>query len=42
MSLWDDLFGNGCDEENGEDEYGEYGIWSDCPENYPADFPDDD
>ena len=38
--MWDIL--NGPDEENGEAEYGEYGIWDSCPENYPADSPDPD
>ena len=37
------LYDEPDDDDAGEDTYGEYGIWSEFPENYPADndFADD-
>lgn len=43
MSLLDWLFESGDDDDAGPDDCGEWGIYDDCPENYPADndFADD-
>lgn len=39
MDFLDWLFRDGDDDDAGPDG-GEWGAWSDCPENYPDDFDD--
>lgn len=36
MSWFDEILGMKDDDDCGPDD-GEYGLWSDCPENMPAD-----